>query len=104
MVAINDQGNVKRERSSELYRRACELMPAGVNSPVRAFGSVHGDPLFIARRLVVCASEDLGNADPRALVIATAAKDAVEFVGYPECRLALSQLVTYLSLAPKSML
>jgi len=60
------------------------------------------DPLFIARRLVVCASEDIGNADPRALVLAIAAKDAVEFVGYPECRLALSQLVTYLSLAPKS--
>ncbi len=40
---------LSRERSSALYRRACELMPAGVNSPVRAFGSVHGDPLFIER-------------------------------------------------------
>ena len=39
----------ERKRSSELYRRACELMPAGVNSPVRAFGAVPGDPLFIDR-------------------------------------------------------
>jgi putative ATPase len=60
------------------------------------------DPLFIVRRLVVFASEDVGNADPRALVVATAAKDAVDFLGYPECKLPLAQAVTYLALAPKS--
>jgi putative ATPase len=60
------------------------------------------DPMFIARRLVVFASEDVGNADPRALVVATSAKDAVNFLGYPECKLPLSQAVTYLALAPKS--
>jgi putative ATPase len=60
------------------------------------------DPVFIARRLVVFASEDVGNADPRALVLAMAARDAVRFIGYPECKLPLSQLVTYLALAPKS--
>jgi len=60
------------------------------------------DPLYIARRLVRFASEDVGNADPQALVIAVAARDAVDFIGYPECKLALAQCVTYLALAPKS--
>ncbi len=60
------------------------------------------DPLYIARRLVRFASEDVGNADPQALVVAVAAKDAVDFIGYPECKLALAQVVVYLALAPKS--
>ncbi|MEE9269008.1 MAG: replication-associated recombination protein A [Candidatus Krumholzibacteria bacterium] len=60
------------------------------------------DPLFIARRLVVFASEDVGNADPHALVLAIAARDAVAFNGYPECKLALAQAVAYLALAPRS--
>jgi putative ATPase len=60
------------------------------------------DPLYIARRLVRFASEDVGNADPNALVIAIAARDAVDFIGYPECKLALAQCAIYLALAPKS--
>lgn len=60
------------------------------------------DVRFLARRLVILASEDVGNADPRALMIAVAAMQATEFVGLPECQLALSQAVTYLALAPKS--
>jgi putative ATPase len=60
------------------------------------------DPRFVARRIVILASEDVGNADPQALLVATAAQQAVEFVGLPECQLALSQAVTYLALAPKS--
>lgn len=60
------------------------------------------DPLFIARRLVVLASEDIGNADPHALPLAVAAKDAVHFLGLPECRLSLAQAVTYLACAHKS--
>jgi putative ATPase len=60
------------------------------------------DPIFIARRLVILASEDVGNADPRGLQIAIAAKEAVEFIGMPEGRIALAQAVTYLALAPKS--
>ena len=51
------------------------------------------DPLFIVRRLVILASEDIGNADPRALQIAIAAKEAVDFVGMPECRINLGQAV-----------
>ena len=60
------------------------------------------DPRFVARRLVILASEDVGNADPQALAIATAAMQAVEFVGLPECQLNLAQAVTYLATAPKS--
>ncbi|KIH76828.1 Recombination protein MgsA [Geoalkalibacter ferrihydriticus] len=60
------------------------------------------DPLFIARRLVIFASEDVGNADPRGLQIAVAAMQAVHFVGLPEGRINLAQAVTYLAGAPKS--
>jgi putative ATPase len=60
------------------------------------------DPRFIARRLIVHASEDVGMADPSALQVAVAAAHAVEFVGLPEARLALAQAVIHLSLAPKS--
>jgi putative ATPase len=60
------------------------------------------DPRFIVRRLVILASEDVGNADPQALVVAAAAVQAVEFVGLPECQLNLAQCVTYLATAPKS--
>jgi putative ATPase len=60
------------------------------------------DPRFIARRMVVLASEDVGNADPRALEVAVAAAHAVEHVGMPECALNLAQAAVYLSLAPKS--
>jgi putative ATPase len=60
------------------------------------------DPLYVARRLVRFASEDIGNADPRALEIALAAKDATHFLGMPECNTALAQLVIYLAAAPKS--
>jgi putative ATPase len=60
------------------------------------------DPRFIARRMIVLASEDVGNADPQALSVATAAAQAVEHVGMPECQFALAQAAIYLSLAPKS--
>lgn len=60
------------------------------------------DPKFIARRMVIFASEDIGNADPQALEVAVAVSRAVEFVGLPECRINLAQGVTYLASAPKS--
>jgi putative ATPase len=60
------------------------------------------DPMYIARRLVRAASEDIGNADPQALVFAIAVKETVHFLGMPEAGVALAQLVTYLSAAPKS--
>jgi len=60
------------------------------------------DPLFIARRMVIFAAEDIGNADPAALQVAVAAKDAFHFIGLPEGRIPLAQAVTYLATAPKS--
>ncbi len=60
------------------------------------------DPLYVARRLVRFASEDIGNADPRALSVAVAAKDAVHFIGMPEGNTALAQAAIYLATAPKS--
>lgn len=60
------------------------------------------DPRFLVRRMLIFASEDIGNADPQALILASAALNAVEFVGMPESRIILSQLAAYLSLAPKS--
>jgi putative ATPase len=60
------------------------------------------DPLFIARRLIVHASEDVGMADPTALQTAVAAAQAVEFVGLPEARINLAQAVIHISMAPKS--
>jgi len=60
------------------------------------------DPMYIARRLVRFASEDIGNADPQALTVAVAAKDAVHFIGMPEGNTALAQAALYLATAPKS--
>lgn len=60
------------------------------------------DPRFIARRVVICASEDVGDADPMALVLATAALRAIEFVGMPEARIPLAQAAIYIATAPKS--
>lgn len=60
------------------------------------------DPKFIARRIVIQAAEDVGNADPMALVVATAAADAVQFVGMPEAQIPLAQAAIYLACAPKS--
>jgi len=60
------------------------------------------DPRFVARRLVILASEDIGNADPRALTLAVSAMQAVDFVGMPEARIVLGQATAYLATAPKS--
>jgi putative ATPase len=60
------------------------------------------DPRFIVRRLVILASEDIGNADPRGLTVAVSAMEAVQFVGLPEARIILAQVTTYLATAPKS--
>src|SRR5499426_923676 len=60
------------------------------------------DPLFIARRMVIFAAEDVGNAEPQALQVAIAARDAVHFVGLPEGRIPLAQAATFLATCPKS--
>ena len=60
------------------------------------------DPRFIARRIIICAAEDVGNADPHALLVATAAMQSLEFVGMPEARIPLAQAAVYVACAPKS--
>ena len=60
------------------------------------------DPRFIARRIIICASEDVGLADPRALMLAVSALNAVQFVGMPEARIILAQAAIYVACAPKS--
>ncbi|MFT5206800.1 MAG: putative ATPase [Candidatus Omnitrophota bacterium] len=60
------------------------------------------DPRFLARRIVICAAEDVGNADPQALILANAALQASEFIGMPEARIPLAQAVTYIACSPKS--
>lgn len=60
------------------------------------------DPKFIARRMIILASEDIGNANPNALLLATSCFQAVEMIGYPECRIILSQTATYLASSAKS--
>ena len=60
------------------------------------------DPRYISRRIVICAAEDIGNADPQGLVIAQAAASATQFIGLPECQLPLAQAAIYLACAPKS--
>ncbi|MFQ5781361.1 MAG: replication-associated recombination protein A, partial [Nitrospiria bacterium] len=60
------------------------------------------DPLFIARRLIICAAEDVGNADPRALDVAVSALHALEAIGMPEGRIPLAEAAIYIATAPKS--
>src|SRR5512136_2598377 len=60
------------------------------------------DPRFIARRIAILASEDVGNADPRAICVAAAAFDITERIGLPECQLTLAQAAIYMACAPKS--
>ena len=61
------------------------------------------DPMFIARRVLIAASEDIGNANPTALMMANSAMDAVHKLGMPEARIVLSQVVTYLAASPKAI-
>src|SRR5205823_15023890 len=60
------------------------------------------DPRFITRRIVICAAEDVGLADPMALVLATAAFQAAEFIGWPEARIPIAEAALYIATAPKS--
>ena len=81
--------------------RCATAIPTPRSTGSRAW-SRPANPLYIARRLIRFASEDIGNADPQALTVAVAAKDAVHFIGMPEGNTALAQAVIYLATAPKS--
>jgi putative ATPase len=119
-----DSAAINRERLTELVQRRAPLYDKGRDGHYNLISALHKavrgsdpqaalywftrmlvggeDPLFIARRLVRMAVEDIGLADPQALVQANAAKDAYDFLGSPEGELALAQTVIYLATAPKS--
>jgi len=113
-VALAEQG---AQRKALLYDRAGEEHYNVVSAFIKSMRGSDVDaalywlarmleageqPLFVARRMVVFASEDVGLADPHALVLALAAKDAVDFLGLPEARINLAHVVAYLARAPKS--
>ncbi len=101
-VAFDNKGEEWYNLISALHKSLRGSDPqAGIYWLVRMLEG-GAEPLYIARRLVRFASEDIGVADPNALVQALAAKDAVHFLGMPECNTALAQAVIYLATAPKS--
>lgn len=110
VAEASDARSVRYDRAGdEHYDHASayiKSMRAGdVNGAIRWLAQMlegGEDPLFIARRLAIFAAEDIGNAKPNALVLATAAQQHVEAVGMPECRIALAQATRYCTEAPKS--
>jgi putative ATPase len=101
-VSFDRQGDLHYDYASALIKSLRGSDPDAALYYLAAMLEGGEDPRFIARRMVILASEDIGNADPQALVVATAAGHAVDRVGLPECTLNLAQAAAYLALAPKS--
>jgi putative ATPase len=101
-VTFDKQGDRHYDYASALIKSLRGSDPDAAIYYLAAMLEGGEDPRFIARRMVILASEDIGNADPQALLVATAAGHAVDRVGLPECALNLAQAATYLALAPKS--
>ncbi len=101
-VTFDKQGDRHYDYASALIKSMRGSDPDAALYYLAAMLEGGEDPRFIARRMVILASEDVGNADPQALVVATAAGQAVDRVGLPECALNLAQAAIYLALAPKS--
>src|SRR5262245_28538190 len=101
-VTFDKQGDRHYDYASALIKALRGSDPDAAVYYLAAMLEGGEDPRFIARRMVILASEDIGNADPQALLVATAAGQAVDRVGLPECALNLAQAAAYLALAPKS--
>ncbi|MQA73912.1 MAG: replication-associated recombination protein A, partial [Solirubrobacterales bacterium] len=101
-VSFDKQGDRHYDYASALIKSLRGSDPDAALYYLAAMLEGGEDPRFIARRMVILASEDIGNADPQALLVATAAGQAVDRVGLPECALNLAQAAAYLALAPKS--
>ncbi len=101
-VSFDKQGDRHYDYASALIKSLRGSDPDAAIYYLAAMLEGGEDPRFIARRMVILASEDIGNADPQALLVATAAGQAVDRVGLPECALNLAQAAAYLALAPKS--
>ncbi len=101
-VSFDKQGDRHYDYASALIKSMRGSDPDAAVYYLAAMLEGGEDPRFIARRMVILASEDIGNADPNALAVATGAALAVDRVGLPECALNLAQAAAYLALAPKS--
>jgi putative ATPase len=101
-VTFDKQGDRHYDYASALIKAMRGSDPDAAIYYLAAMLEGGEDPRFIARRMVILAAEDVGNADPQALLVATAAAQAVDRVGLPECAINLSQAAAYLALAPKS--
>ncbi|MGM0688621.1 MAG: replication-associated recombination protein A [Bacillota bacterium] len=102
LLSYDQQGDSHYDMASALIKSIRGSDPDAALYWMARMLSGGEDPLFIARRLIISASEDVGNADPRALTLAVAAAQAVQIIGLPEGRIPLAQAVTYLAGAPKS--
>ena len=101
-AAVYDQGDAHYDAASALIKSLRGSDPDAALYWIARMLEGGEDPRFIARRMAILASEDIGNADPRAIMVAAAAWELVERIGMPEARITLAQCATYLALAPKS--
>jgi putative ATPase len=101
-VRYDKNGEEHHNIISALHKSMRDSDPQGATYWTMRMVEGGEDPKYIIRRMIRFASEDIGNADPQALQVAVAAKQAIEFIGYPECNTALVQTATYLATAPKS--
>jgi putative ATPase len=101
-AAVYDQGDAHYDAASALIKSLRGSDPDAALYWIARMLEGGEDPRFIARRMAILASEDIGNADPRAIMVAASAWELVERIGMPEARITLAQCATYLALAPKS--
>lgn len=102
VIAYDKQGDTHYDVASAFIKSLRGSDPDAALHYLARMLEAGEDVKFIARRIVISAAEDVGNADPQALVLATAAMHAVQFIGLPEARIPLAQAVTYIASAPKS--
>ena len=101
-AAVYDQGDAHYDSASALIKSLRGSDPDAALYWIARMLEGGEDPRFIARRMAILASEDIGNADPRAIMVAASAWELVERIGMPEARITLAQCATYLAMAPKS--
>lgn len=101
-IVYDDQGDAHYDTASAFIKSMRGSDPDATLYWLAKMIYAGEDPRFIARRICICAAEDVGNADPRALMLANAAHQVTEFIGLPEARIPLAQAAVYIACAPKS--
>jgi putative ATPase len=101
-IVYDDQGDAHYDTASAFIKSMRGSDPDATLYWLAKMIYAGEDPRFIARRICICAAEDVGNADPRALMLANAAREVAEFIGLPEARIPLAQAAVYIAGAPKS--